>query len=197
MKDDGEARERRGDRTRAALVKIALELFGRQGIERTSIDEITQAANVAKGTFYVHFRRKQDVLIEALARIFDALDPSSLPANAADALHGLGEQLVEAVAEVPRSVVGRMVREIIGNQEDWVRILGERRRGLTSLIQPIVAQGQATGDLRDDQAAARLAQSLAVLWFSNIILWAERPDERPLITDLDKAISLFLDGARR
>lgn len=57
-------REGRGDRTRAALVRAAIDLFGRKGVEQTSIDEITQAASVAKGTFYVHFQRKQDVLLE-------------------------------------------------------------------------------------------------------------------------------------
>ena len=185
----------RGDRTRAALVDSALELFGRKGVERTSIDEITAAANVAKGTFYVHFQRKQDVLLELAAQVVESLDLTGLPPAVGEALYELGVRLAGRMAGVPRAVTGRMVREIVGHQEDWRRVLGDRRT-LRAVIQPIVEAGQAAGELREDQSAARLAQALVVLWLDETIGWAERPDERPLRRDLAKATTLFLGGAQ-
>ncbi|MGH8906431.1 MAG: TetR/AcrR family transcriptional regulator [Egibacteraceae bacterium] len=195
MRQVAAMREGRGDRTRTALVHAALELFDRKGAEQTSIDEITHAANVAKGTFYVHFQRKEDVLLELAAQVIESLDHHALPEGAADALHALGDRLAVLMADMPREVTGRMVREIIGHREDWIRVLGNRHK-VGDCIQPIVEAAQASGQMRTDQTPARLAQGLVILWLDSIIGWAERPVERPLERDLAKATSLFLNGAR-
>lgn len=50
---------------RAEILDIAGRLFAERGFAATSVDAIVQATGVAKGTFYYHFRTKEDVL-EAL-----------------------------------------------------------------------------------------------------------------------------------
>jgi AcrR family transcriptional regulator len=52
---DTPARQPRRDRTRLALVRAGQKLFSERPIEVISIDDIVQAASVAKGTFYNHF----------------------------------------------------------------------------------------------------------------------------------------------
>ena len=49
------------ERTRDSLVAAAEELFALRGPDAVSIDEITAAAEVAKGTFYTHFADKEDI----------------------------------------------------------------------------------------------------------------------------------------
>ena len=44
------------------LFLAAYDLFLKNGIEKTSIDDITKNAKVAKGTFYLYFRDKYDIL---------------------------------------------------------------------------------------------------------------------------------------
>ena len=41
-----------------ALYKSAYDLFIEQGIEKTSVSDITKRAGVAKGTFYLYFTDK-------------------------------------------------------------------------------------------------------------------------------------------
>lgn len=48
---------------RADLMDAALRLFLDQGVAATTIEQITVGASVAKGTFYLHFSSKDDVLI--------------------------------------------------------------------------------------------------------------------------------------
>lgn len=195
MRHLGGGRDGRGDRTRAALVHAALDLFGRKGIDQTSIDEITAAVKVAKGTFYVHFQRKQDVLLEGAAQIVESLNHLTLPIGTPAALRALSDRFAAIMTTIPRPVIGWMVREIVGHREDWVRVLGDRRP-LSACIKPIVEAGQVSGELRTDQSPARLAQALTVLWLDNVIGWAERPRERPLARDLALATTLFLEGTR-
>ncbi len=44
-----------------SLVRAAYDLFLEQGFAKTTIDDIVQRANVAKGTFYLYFKDKGDV----------------------------------------------------------------------------------------------------------------------------------------
>jgi AcrR family transcriptional regulator len=54
----------RGLKTRAALLAAAEKLFGVRGFEETSIAELTKAASIALGTFYLYFPDKRALFIE-------------------------------------------------------------------------------------------------------------------------------------
>lgn len=51
-------------RTRARLLAAALDLFARQGYDRTTVAEIAAAAGVTEMTFYRHFGSKDQLLLE-------------------------------------------------------------------------------------------------------------------------------------
>ena len=181
-------------------MEAGLELFGRHGVEATSVDQIVAAANVAKGTFYVHFEHKADVLLERAALLVESL--ASPGAAAGDASHGtaaeltaLGERVAAEMSAMPRPVMGRMVREIVGGRDAWLRVLGDRPT-LSAIILPIVQRGQAEGVVRADLSARRVAQALTILWLDAVVGWAERPQHLDLAVDLRRATALFLDGAR-
>lgn len=55
------------DKRRARILQAATELFMAQGYRKTSVDEIARRAEVAKGTVYLHFKNKSDLLIHAVA----------------------------------------------------------------------------------------------------------------------------------
>ena len=46
---------------RTSLLNTAYELFTTKGVNKTSIAEISQAAGIAKGTFYLYFKDKYDI----------------------------------------------------------------------------------------------------------------------------------------
>src|SRR5262247_626763 len=54
----------RGERTRAAIRDAANRLFIERGVDATTVDAICEAAGVSKGTFYLYFRRREDLLLE-------------------------------------------------------------------------------------------------------------------------------------
>ncbi len=58
---------------RDELVAVATRLFVDRGYERTSIERITTEAGVAKGTFYLYFESKQDLLAQIVERYGDDL----------------------------------------------------------------------------------------------------------------------------
>ncbi len=52
----------RGERTRRRLLSAGEEVLGRRGYHDASIAEITDAAGVAQGTFYLYFDTKRDLM---------------------------------------------------------------------------------------------------------------------------------------
>jgi AcrR family transcriptional regulator len=56
-------RKARKENTRKKVFTVALGLFTSKGFEKTTIEDITKKANVAKGTFYNFFVKKEDVLV--------------------------------------------------------------------------------------------------------------------------------------
>jgi AcrR family transcriptional regulator len=74
MKEPGpfatEARKlNKSARTRARLMDAAVGLFAREGFEAASVNRIAQAADVVNGTFYLHFKDKDDIAAAVAYRI--------------------------------------------------------------------------------------------------------------------------------
>ena len=65
--------QKRASKTRHRLLKAALQLFREKGIEATTIEEITELADLGKGTFYRHFSNKGEMVIVVVDDIVDRL----------------------------------------------------------------------------------------------------------------------------
>jgi len=71
--------DRRKERTRQLLRDAMMELIVEKGYEDINIQDITDRANVARPTFYLHFSDKKDLLLSSLREIYDALSKGYLP----------------------------------------------------------------------------------------------------------------------
>src|ERR1700729_1595534 len=56
-------RQRRSSQTRERLFRAALDLFAKHGFADTTVEDITNAADVGKGTFFNYFPSKDHILI--------------------------------------------------------------------------------------------------------------------------------------
>lgn len=68
-------RERKRERTRAAIVDAATELFERNGYDATTVADIAAAAEIGTRTFFSYFASKEEVLFpESDTRVQRSLD---------------------------------------------------------------------------------------------------------------------------
>jgi hypothetical protein len=63
-KDLGDRRQRRSAETRERLFHAAVRLFAEKGFAETTVEDITNAADVGKGTFFNYFPSKEHILID-------------------------------------------------------------------------------------------------------------------------------------
>jgi AcrR family transcriptional regulator len=97
-------RERKRPRTLSEIQRVALDLFGRQGYEATTIEQIAEEAEVSPSTVFRYFPTKEDLVLN------DEYDPLLLAAI------GAGPP-----GESPVTAVRRALLEILGGPD--------RRRG--------------------------------------------------------------------
>ncbi len=71
-------RDRKKEKTRLHLLQIAMERFARHGIYATRVEDITEAADVAKGVFYNYFPSKNRLIAELLSQGVLLLEKSYL-----------------------------------------------------------------------------------------------------------------------
>lgn len=124
-------RERKKAATRDRLVKVALELFQKEGYPQTTVQQITEAADVSERTFFRYFQSKEDLLLPNLIGFFERVENELLARPIDEApLVALKEALVSALAtrvddiiELPlirpfqtgQSALGMLARSFI----DW------------------------------------------------------------------------------
>ena len=63
---------KKGEKRRLELLQIAYRMFLTQGYENTSVDEIIEAAGIAKGTYYYYFQGKEQMLEAVIGMMLDA-----------------------------------------------------------------------------------------------------------------------------
>ena len=64
---------RRVDRTRKALREALFELIREKSYDQITVEEITERANLGRTTFYLHYRDKEDLLLEDFIDLIDQL----------------------------------------------------------------------------------------------------------------------------
>ncbi|MEV6010812.1 TetR/AcrR family transcriptional regulator [Streptomyces sp. NPDC051976] len=136
------------------LLAEATRLFAEQGYDRTSVQEIVEAAGVTKGALYHYFGSKDDLLHEIYGRVL-RLQTERLDAIAAGD-GGVRERLAEAAADVvvtsiqnldDTKIFFRSMHQLSPEKQKAVR--AERRR-YHEKFRSLVEEGQREGHFRAD-----------------------------------------------
>src|SRR3984957_18449821 len=97
----GNRRERHRVQTRDRLYRAALELFAARGFLETTVEDITEAADVGKGTFFNYFPTKEHTLAayggERIAAVERALEKAR--ATSGSGLEVLGELVTDSAGQ--------------------------------------------------------------------------------------------------
>jgi len=74
--------EREKTLIRAQLLAKGRELFAKQGVKKANVEDLTRAANISKGAFYLFYNSKEELFFEILAQFEDEYHADLLEAAA-------------------------------------------------------------------------------------------------------------------
>lgn len=155
-------REEKAEQTRNKLMENALRLFRENGYDAVSVDQITRAAGVAKGTFYTYFETKSDIIVEEFWKI-DRFYEQYAHRNLRRYQSG-SEKLkafTRAQMRYVRDEVGvenlkiLYANQVLGNGTE--RVIINPKRQWYSIVSEIIANAQKTGEFRSGREPGVLA----------------------------------------
>ena len=189
-------RDRKKEETRQRIFKAAIGLFREKGFEATTVDEITERADVAKGTFFNHFPRKESVLNYLSEQRYEEAEANAEGILAAE--RPARQKLVELFTDAARAYaqdrdLSRFVlTELLQMQFSPAKENGQR---WDELVAQVFEQGQRAGELRRDVTPDRAIALLTAVYFSLLFMWACCIDEViDLESEMKGRLSLVLDG---
>jgi len=182
----------RSERTRATIREAANRLFLERGVDATTVDAICAAAGISKGTFYLYFHRKEDLLVEyGLQRL--RLLRDMLPELIAS--KRTFRQAVDAILDAlvrqkswGREVAGRALLEM-GTSWEGLPVAAPHK-----LIEPLVELAQARGEVRRDIPSDALAHFILRSILGALRDWGLGADDCDRDTALNYALTLVFDA---
>lgn len=189
-------RERKKEETKERILRAAFDLFRKRGVEATTVDEICERADIAKGTFFNYFPRKEAVFgylsetwvtdaEETLAEILGRGVP--VWADVRDVFVG-----VASFYEEDRELSKHMLLEWTSRMHDPD---DELCRRWDDLGVRVVRGLQARAELRSDVPPERASRVLADVYHGTIMEWLA-VDEPPfaLKSELRRRLTLVIEG---
>ncbi len=185
--------------TKGRIISAAWKLFYEQGYEDTTIEDIVFESETSKGSFYHYFDGK-DALLGTLAYVFDEkyeeLKETMTPAqNAMEKLVYLNHELFAMIdGGISLDLLARLLStQLLARGE---KHLLDRNRTYFKLLRQIVAEGQRTGQLREDMTSNEIVKAYA-LWERALLYdWCLCGGEYSLVSYTDKVTPMFLESYR-
>ena len=189
-------RDKQKAEVKSALVKAGEELFRTKGFMETTIEGITGAAGVARGTFYNYFQSKEDLLLE----IFYGTEELST------------EQIEYFFATTPGT--DNQIKALIASAVEWtmkrpdlalITLLEKMKRGQTTehpkgplfrrMITEVFARGQSAGVVTRERLAQDLAHDIDGLYMVHMVRWYHYSQQDDLLSAILSSVNTHLSGA--
>jgi AcrR family transcriptional regulator len=168
-------RQRQAAETRLRLFRCAMQLFAERGFASVTVEEITEAADVGKGTFFNYFESKDHVLgvMAEIQRgkVREALTAAGMGGQTIYfVLHRLMRRLVEEPGRSP-SLARAFISSFLASEGVRTIIAHNMQEG-RRMISQIIAAGQERGEvdpsLKKDKVAIQLMQTC----MGTVLLWS-------------------------
>lgn len=191
-------RETKGDRTRRYLYNCSVQLFREKGYDQVSVDEIVKKAGVAKGTFYIYFKKKSDIILEMLRQYDDYYDRIMSSLDDDLPVEKRLEEIVRGACRFTGDVIGLdLIRVLytkqISSGDSQSRLLNEDR-ALFRILSGLVREGQQQGIYRAEYDAEQVTMLILRGIRSVFFEWCSSGGELNLTEECLWFLKVFRQG---
>lgn len=189
--------ERKKAKTKETIYETALQLFLEKGFEHTTVDEIAAKADIAKGTFFNYFPRKEAVLMymaelrmqQLYRNLPDILDGETSAWGRIEKMMHIFGKINEKEKPLTRVVVLETLKNyaaVMGPEEK------EKYMQFPYLLRDILRQGQERGEIREWIDVDAAARTLELIYMSTLLEWVD--EDQCLVENLLKKTKYFFYG---
>lgn len=193
-------REKKKIDTMNRIVSTAVDLFRKNGVENTTMEEIAETVDIAKGTLYNHFSSKEEII--------DSYIKKSFKNNYSERMKKLNE--IKG-AEAKINFIYKLLLSGIGNNEDLFEHYlvyrmkkmvsfeqkTEEKSGFYLLGEIIIDQGQKSGEIRTDIPARTIREFFEFIFIQIVKDFFASPDKNEMDKKISRYIDMFMNGVRK
>jgi len=190
--------------TRENLIEVGLELVRSAGYSATGINQILEVAKIPKGSFYHHFKTKDEFVMEVIRR-YAAGEQERLVRNLDDAtrspLKKLRRYFKDLIATYGRRggpiagcLLGNLSLEVGGQNAEIRGLLSEIFDGWQSVLAKTIREAIAEGELPKATRADDLAALLVNGWEGAQVRAKADQSDKPLELFYDNTFNVLLKG---
>jgi AcrR family transcriptional regulator len=173
-------RERKAAETRLKLFRSALQLFAERGFQNVTVEDITEAADFGKGTFFNYFKSKDQVLsVMAEIQLGKVREALALAEAGKRSIRSVLHDMFLRVAEEPgrspelaRALLTAFLSSTIRDQ--LAQNMAEGRRMLSRVLELGRERGEVDPQLEPEHMAFQLQQS----FIGTMMLWSLRGEAK-------------------
>ena len=183
--------------TRDKIVEAGLEVIHTQGFNGCSVQDITEAAGVPKGSFYNYFKSKEDLAVEVLnayragADLNLLLDQTKPPLDRLRIYFTLCADWFKSAGFKRGCLLGNLSSELSDSSEPIRFALAERFSNWSQAIAELLREGQSTGDVNGALDPNQTARFLINSWEGALIQMRVTKSAQPIEDFLDLAFFLL------
>lgn len=168
------AKKNSQNNTRGRIIEAAWQLFYRQGYDDTTVEEIIEASQTSRGSFYHYFEGK-DALLSSVSYLFDRkyeelmaeIDPDM---DRFEQLMYLNRELFSMIENsISLDLLARLYSSQLVTRGD--KHLLDHNRTYYRLLRLIMQEGQQRGELRADMTVNELVRVYALCERALIYDW--------------------------
>jgi len=170
-------RQRRAAETRLRLFRCALQLFSERGFPNVTVEDITEAADVGKGTFFNYFESKGHVLgVMAEIQLGKVREAVTLAESGKQSIYSVLHRLFLRIAEEP----GRspdLARALISSflaSEGVRHLIDHNLSEGRKMVSQVVAEGQKRREIDPRLRKEKVAIQLQQVFMGTLLLWSLR-----------------------
>jgi AcrR family transcriptional regulator len=168
-------RQRRSAEIRERLFRAALETFAKKGFAESTVEDLTNAADVGKGTFFNYFPSKEHILLAfsemQLAKLEAAVEESRQTNEPMPVfLRSLGARMTQEPTRNP-AIIRALLQAYLSSTPVREAMIDHQKR-LHGLHTQMIQLGQDRGEIRKDLPASDLALVFRQTIFGTLLVWS-------------------------
>ena len=188
----------KGDKTKQLLYQCAITLFKQKGYDQVSVDEIVREAGTAKGTFYIYFESKADVLIYMLSAYDDYYDQIAQQLDPEESVDLRLKTIVKSSSVFTQDVIGLDLIQVLYANQLTGKLKKElyTNRAMYRIVHQLLEEGQQKGEYLAEEDSIVLTNRL-INWIRGTFFeWCLQAGDFCLETECVRLTEVFCRGIR-
>jgi TetR/AcrR family transcriptional regulator, fatty acid metabolism regulator protein len=185
--------------TKEKIYQVALKLFIEKGFENVSITDITQHVGTAKGTFYTHFKSKDQIIVDHYKKIDDHYEVTyqnltNIESNFEKIMRILNEGFLYT-ENIGKELLRIVLISQISGKEDVPFVMSNKRKIYRILLE-LVQKGQQKSEFSSKQDANKLVVAILQHYSGVYMRWCLLEEDNSLSDMGMDSMSLLINSFR-